>query len=103
MTLENVVERQVTSHTLVVVDGKIERFPLDTQLQVNRVAKAGGVIFEDWETAKKVAFGLTDKMGTTLLKPVSFRGPLFVPSDIPEWATMLAADEVQFFNQEDML
>jgi hypothetical protein len=82
-------ERVVTPYTLVNCSGKIVRFALDTQARVDRVKKAGGIILEDWETAEKVAFGLTPEKGVTLKKPIGIPKPLFIPHEIPEWASLV--------------
>tara|TARA_R110000868_G_scaffold243511_1_gene499488 strand:+ start:2585 stop:2872 length:288 start_codon:yes stop_codon:yes gene_type:complete len=82
-------ERVVVPFTLINCNGKIESFGLYKADDVKKVSNAGGVIFEDWETAKKVAFGLTSESGVTLRVPKGFSAPVFAPNSIPEWATVI--------------
>jgi hypothetical protein len=84
--------RVITPYSLIIVDDAIERYVLDSESKLKKTHKAGGVILEDWETASKVAFGLSGKSGETLSKPKGFPAPLFRPTNIPAWATILEGD-----------
>jgi hypothetical protein len=82
-------ERVVTPYTLLNCDGSIVRFRLDTEAKITKARMGGGIILEDWETAEKVAFGLTPEKGDTLNRPKTFPQPLFIPHNLPGWACVV--------------
>jgi hypothetical protein len=79
----------VRPHTLVNVNGIIERAKIEKNDDIQKIINAGGVVLEDWETAEKVAFGLLADDGSTLKKLAWWKFPLFVPNELPDWATMI--------------
>jgi hypothetical protein len=79
----------VTPYTLVMKNGAVSWFRLSNNKHLDKVRKLNGVVFEDWETAKKVAF-LNDAdsglAGTVLYKKI---GCLFIPHELPNWAVLI--------------
>ncbi len=82
----------VKAAMIVVIDGVLGFAMVKNAKDIDAVVKAGAPLFEDWETARKVAFSLSTSDGVCTT-PVTLTNrkdkvPLFVPEEgmIPNWA-----------------
>jgi len=83
-----------TPYTLLKIGNEIVREPLDSDIKIERVFHANGILLSDWETAEKVAFSCDPNSGDTVKVPY-FKHPAFNPSTLPKRAERLTLEQAK--------
>jgi len=85
---------KIIPYTLLKIDNKIVREPLDSDIKIERVFHANGVLLSDWETAERVAFSCDPNSGDIVKVPY-FKHPAFNPKALPKRAERLTLEQAK--------